>query len=66
MMLQDQISEWDMENFVTSKGWMPYDTKIWDYETVSPGFINGAIVAQWDKVRDIIRTARKNMEIPFK
>lgn len=66
LMLQDQISEWDMENFVTSKGWMPYDTKIWDYETVSPGFINGAIVAQWDKVRDIIRTARKNMEIPFK
>lgn len=65
LMLHDQISEWDIENLVTSKGWMPYDTRIRDYESISPGFIDGAIVAQWDKVRDIIRTARKKQEIPF-
>ena len=65
LMLQDDISEWDIENLVTAKGWMPFDTKIWQYESISPGFVAGAIVAQWTKVRDKIRQARKNEEIPF-
>ena len=65
LMLQDDISEWDIENLVTAKGWMSFDTKIWQYESISPGFVAGAIVAQWTKVRDKIRQARKNEEIPF-
>lgn len=65
LMIQDDISEWDVENFVTSMGWMPFDTRIRDYDTIAEGFTNGAIVAQWDKVRDRIRQAKKDQEIPF-
>lgn len=65
LMLHDGVTEWDIENFVNSKGWMPFDTRIWDYEKIAPGFINGALVSQWTKIRDIIRQMNKDMEIPF-
>ena len=66
LMMQDDIDEWDIENFAVAKGFVPYDTKIWDYETVNPGIINGLFVAQWDKVRDQIRQMNKDMAVPFK
>ena len=66
LMLHDDIDEWDIENFATAKGFVPYGTKIWDYETVNPGIINGLFVAQWDKVRDQIRQMNKDMAVPFK
>jgi len=66
LMMQDDIDEWDIENFAVSKGFVPYDTKIWDYETVNPGIINGLFVAQWEKVRDQIRQMNKDMAVPFK
>ena len=66
LMLHDNISEWDIENYTTAKGFVPYDTRIWDYETVNPGIIEGLFVAQWTKVRDQIRQARRDQEIPFK
>ena len=65
LMLNDNIAEWDIENFAMSKGFIPYGTKIPDFETVSPGIIEGLFVAQWTKVRDQIRQARKDMELPF-
>lgn len=65
LMIQDNILEWDIENFVESKGFVPYGTKIWEYETVRPGIVNGLFVAQWQKVRDQIRQMRKDQEIPF-
>ena len=66
LMLHDNISEWDIENYTTAKGFVPYDTRIWDYETVNPGIIEGLFVAQWTRVRDQIRQARRDQEIPFK
>lgn len=66
LMLQDDVDEWDIENFATAKGFVPYGTKIWDYETVNPGIINGLFVAQWTKVRDQIRQMNKDMTVPFK
>lgn len=65
LMIRDRFTEWDIENFVTAKGWLPSDVKIWDYESVAPGMIDGGLVAQWTKVRDQIRQMNKNMEIPF-
>ena len=65
LMIHDEVTEWDIENFVNSKGWMPFETRIWDYEKIAPGFINGALVSQWTKIRDIIRQMNKDMEIPF-
>lgn len=66
LMIQDEIDEWDIKNFATAKGFVPYDVEIWDYETVNPGIINGLFVAQWPKVRDQIRQMNKDMEVPFK
>lgn len=65
LMIHDGILEWDIENFAEGKGFVPYGTKIWDYETVNPGIIDGLFVAQWTKVRDQIRQTRKEEEIPF-
>lgn len=65
LMIQDKITEWDIENFVESKSWMPYGTKVAEYEKINPDFIKGALVAQWTKVRDVINQMKKDMEIPF-
>lgn len=65
LMIRDGIDEWSIENFTNAKGYVPYGTKIWEYETVNPGIIDGLFVAQWDKVRDRIRQMNKDMEIPF-
>lgn len=65
LMLHDNIGEWDIENFAVGKGFVPYDTRIRDFETVNPGIIEGLFVAQWTKVRDQIRQARREQEIPF-
>lgn len=67
LMLKDNIGEWAIEGFAEAKGFVPMDTRIWDYETVNPGIINGLFVAQWTKVRDQIRQMQKEnyMEVPF-
>lgn len=65
LMLHDNISEWDIENFVTAKGFAPIGTKIWEYETVNAGIIEGLFVAQWEKVKNQILQAREEQEIPF-
>ena len=65
LMIQDNILEWDIENFVEAKGFVPYGTKVWEYEKVRPGIVNGLFVAQWQKVRDQICQMRKDQEIPF-
>lgn len=65
LMLHDNISEWDIENFAVSKGFIPFGTKLIDFEKVSPGIIDGLFVAQWTKARDQIKQARKEEEIPF-
>ena len=65
LMLHDNIGEWDIENFAINKGFIPFGTKVVDFEKVSPGIIDGLFVAQWTKVRDQIKQARKEQEIPF-
>ena len=65
LMLHDNIGEWDIENFATAKGFIPFGTKVADFEKANPGITEGLFVAQWTKVRDQIRQARKDQEIPF-
>ena len=64
-MLHDNIDEWDIENFTYAKGFVPDGTRLWEFEKVNPGIIEGLFVANWTKVRDQIRQARKEEEIPF-
>ena len=67
LMLKDNIMEWDIEKYTEDKGFVPYNTKIWDYESVNPGIIEGLFVAQWEKVRDQINQMKKDtcIEVPF-
>ncbi len=65
LMLHDNIGEWDIENFAEAKGFVPIGSHIWEYENINPGIIEGLFVAQWTKVRDQIRQARNDQEIPF-
>lgn len=67
LMIHDGITEWDIENYTSEKGYVPADAKIWDYERINPGIIDGLFVAQWTTVRDKIRAAKKQdmVELPF-
>lgn len=65
LMLHDNISAWDIENFAVSKGFIPYGTEVADFEKANPGITEGLFVAQWTKVRDQIRQIRMDQEVPF-
>ena len=65
LMIKDQITEWDIENLVSAKGWVPSDVKIWEYEKVSPGMIDGALVAQWSGIVRAVREMNSKMQVPF-
>ena len=44
---------------------MPEGTKIWEYDTVNPGIVDGLLVASWDQVFAAIKEMREKQEIPF-
>lgn len=59
------VDEWDLENVVEARGYVPVGTKIKDYNIVNPGIIEGLLVACWDQVYDEIEKMREKQEIPF-
>lgn len=59
------VDEWDLENVVEARGYVPAGTKIKDYNIVNPGIIEGLLVACWDQVYDEIKKMREKQEIPF-
>ena len=65
LMISYQVSEWEMETAVESRGFVPHGTKIWDYDKVNPGIVNGLLVPSFDQVLKIITEMREKQEIPF-
>ena len=65
LMITDQITDWDIENICEAKGYVPSGTKIWDYETVNPGLIEGGIIGNWASVVAQIREMNEKEEVPF-
>ena len=65
LMEQYKVGEWDLQNVVEAKGYVPMDTPIWDYDTVNPGIVDGLLVASWDQVYSAIKEMRENAAIPF-
>ena len=65
LMLENGISEWDLENVVEARGYVPAETRIWEYDTVNPGIVEGLLVPCWDQVMGMIREMREKQEIPF-
>ena len=65
LMVANHVSQWDLENVVEARGYVPAETKIWDYDTVNPGIVEGLLVPCWDQVMGMIREMREKQEIPF-
>ena len=65
LMIANHVDEWEIQNVVQARGYIPSDVPIRDYEKVNPGFLEGCLVGAWDQVYAMIKQARENMEIPF-
>ncbi len=65
LMIANHVCEWDIENVVEARGYVPEGTKIWEYDTVNPGIVDGLLVASWDQVYAAIKEMKEKQEIPF-
>ena len=59
------VDEWDIQNVVEAKGYVPQGTPVRDYDTVNPGIIEGLLVASWDQVYAAIKQMKEQESIPF-
>lgn len=62
LMQINNVTEWDIQNVVGTRGYYPSDVSIADYD---PEFINGVLISAWDGVFKMIKELKKNQEIPF-
>ena len=65
LMIANNVCEWDIQNVVEARGYVPAGTEIWDYDTVNPGIVEGLLVASWDQVYAAIKDMKEKQEIPF-
>lgn len=40
LMMKDQVDEWNVKSVCESKGYVPYGTELWEYDTVNPGIVD--------------------------
>ena len=59
------VDEWDVQNVVEAKGYVPAGTEIKDYDKVNPGIVEGLLVASWDQVYAAIKEMKEKQEVPF-
>ena len=59
------VDEWDIQNVVEAKGYVPQGTPVRDYDTVNPGIVEGLLVASWDQVYAAIKQMKEQESIPF-
>lgn len=60
LMIQNNVTEAEIQEVVSKKGYYPADTPITNYD---PGFIDGVLVGAWTQVYPLIEEAR--LELPF-
>lgn len=65
LMEANNVGEWDVEEVVASRGYVPAGTHIWEFDQVNPGIIEGLLVPSWDQVLAMIRQMWEKEEIPF-
>lgn len=65
LMEKNEVDEWDIQNVVEARGYVPQGTPIWEYDNVNPGIVEGLLVASWEQVYTAILEMRKNQEVPF-
>ena len=65
LMEANKVDEWDIQNVVEARGYVPMGTPIWEYDTVNPGIVDGLLVASWDQVYAAVLEMREKQETPF-
>lgn len=65
LMEANKVDEWDIQNVVEARGYVPAGTPIWEYDNVNPGIVDGLLVASWDQVYAAIKEMKKTQEVPF-
>ena len=65
LMIKDQVDEWNVKSVCESKGYVPYGTELWEYDTVNPGIVDGLLVPCWQQVKAAIDAMLNSEEIPF-
>ena len=65
LMIKDQVDEWNVKSVCESKGYVPYGTELWEYDTVNPGIVDGLLVPCWKQVKAAIDAMLNSEEIPF-
>ena len=56
------VCEWDVQNAVVAKGYMPADMEIWEYPE---DFVEGCLVAAWPQVFQMIQEMKEKESVPF-
>ena len=62
LMVNNRVDEWEIQNAVAARGYFPSDMPIRDYPE---DFVSGVLVGAWSQVFEMIKQARKTMEISF-
>ena len=62
LMAANGVCEWDIQNAVVAKGYMPADMEIWEYPE---DFVEGCLVAAWPQVFAMITEMKEKEAIPF-
>lgn len=62
LMVTNQVDEWDIQNVVAARGYFPADMAVRDYPK---DFIDGCLVAAWDKVYEMIQEMKEKDALVF-
>lgn len=64
LMIANRVTEWDVQNAVSAKGYFPSDTPIERYDK---DFIMGVLIEAWPQVYEMILKEQKELdrEVPF-
>lgn len=65
LMVENKVTEWDIQNVVAAKGYYTSDVPIEKYNIFQPGFVEGVLIGAWPKVFAAIKSAWEKQEIPF-
>ncbi len=62
LMTANGVDEWDIQNVVEARGYFPGDMPVWEYPK---DFIDGCLVAAWDKVYGMIKEMKSKDSLVF-
>lgn len=65
LMIANGVDEWDLQNVVEAKGYVPAGTPIWEYDVVNPGIVDGLLVASWTQVYETIKEMKEKDSLVF-